>query len=365
MISASRPAHLNDLLTARLSTTKQYRKFVLKYEDKKIPVGSDELEFWLEDYVRDYNGATGLRVNTANVRKFLEGISQKLDTPATNAKLIIENNIVKQFEPPLAGKKLDIETSLANITSTLVENNPENTDNTATESIDLSIVKSEPANNLANTNTLGINSLLAKGETDFTGSPKFRIHNINTGSKKFTNILIKPGGEFSFNKWLGTVDDTTGYLPELVIKNGTLIPEFGGGLCQVSTTLFRAVAASGLPIIERHAHSIPVHYYNPQGFDATIYPGSADFRFKNDTGSYILIESEVKGLKISFELYGTTDNRQVKIDGPNRYDVKPSGAMKTKLMRVVTYPDGTQKKDTFESNYLAPGTFPIVKNPFE
>ncbi len=207
--------------------------------------------------------------------------------------------------------------------------------------------------------------MLARGESNFTGSPKNRTHNINVGSKKFNGILVKPGEEFSFNKLLGPVDASSGYLPELVIKKGTLVPEYGGGLCQVSTTLFRAAVLAGLPILERHPHALPVHYYNPQGFDATIYPGVSDLRFKNDTPGYILIQSEITGSQMNFEIYGTNDGRKVTLDGPNQYDIKPNGSLKAILTRTILYPDGTEKKDVFQSSYKAPGSFPVVTNPLE
>jgi len=132
--------------------------------------------------------------------------------------------------------------------------------------------------------------------------------------------LIKPGEEFSTVKALGAVDGSTGYLPELVIKENKTIPEFGGGLCQVSTTLFRTVMNAGLPITERLNHSYRVVYYERgvgPGLDATVYLPKPDFRFKNDTPGWILIQGEVKGTNITFEMYGTKDGREATIDGPH------------------------------------------------
>jgi vancomycin resistance protein YoaR len=176
---------------------------------------------------------------------------------------------------------------------------------------------------------------------------------------------LKPGQEFSFNQTLGAVDASGGYLPELVIKSGKIIPEYGGGLCQVSTTVFRAAVAAGLAILERHPHSIPVRYYNPQGFDATVYPGVSDFRFKNDTSAYILLQSKIVGSKLYFEIYGTSDGRKVAIDGPRQYDVKSNGALKAVLTRTVTYADGTEKKDVFYSSYQSSSAFVTIRNPLE
>jgi vancomycin resistance protein YoaR len=213
--------------------------------------------------------------------------------------------------------------------------------------------------------SLGINALLGKGESNFAGSPAARTNNIKVGAKTFNGLLLKSGEELSFNNLLGTVDDTTGYQPELVIKNNKLIPEFGGGICQVSTTLFRAAMDAGLPILERRSHSLPVKYYNPQGYDAAVYIGSVDLKFKNDTEGTVLIQSKIVGTKLYFEIYGTEDGRKVAINGPSQYDIKPDGSMKAVISRTVTYPDGTEKKDTFRSVYKSPGLFPTVRNPLE
>ena len=108
-------------------------------------------------------------------------------------------------------------------------------------------------------------------------------------------MLIAPDEEFSFNRALGEVGPAQGYLPELVIKNNKTIPEYGGGVCQVSTTMFRAAVYSGLEVTERRPHAYPVKYYNPQGFDATVYSPSPDLKFKNNTGGWILIQTRIEG----------------------------------------------------------------------
>ncbi|MBI2065438.1 MAG: VanW family protein, partial [Candidatus Yanofskybacteria bacterium] len=152
---------------------------------------------------------------------------------------------------------------------------------------------------------------------------------------------------------------------ELVVKNGKLIPEFGGGICQVSTTLFRAATAAGLPILERRGHSLPVRYYNPQGFDATIYPGVIDLKFKNDTSNNILIQNKIEETRLSFEIYGSENDRKIEIDGPNILEQKPDGSMKTILTRKIVLPDGSIKEDIFRSTYKSPALFPLEKNPLE
>jgi vancomycin resistance protein YoaR len=171
---------------------------------------------------------------------------------------------------------------------------------------------------------LGIKEIIGRGETSFAGSPANRIHNIKTGLSFLQSALLKPGEEFSTVKKLGAVDNTTGYLPELVIKENRTTPEYGGGLCQVSTTLFRAVLKAGLKVTERQNHSYRVSYYEPPvGLDATIYLPRPDFKFLNDTPGHILVQGQVIGNRIIFELWGTSDGRTSVVTDPIITNIKP------------------------------------------
>jgi vancomycin resistance protein YoaR len=334
------------------------RKFsVIAAADEEITVPPEELKNWVENYVRNYYGNTEYRLNGESIANYLNGLAQKVSQLPVNAKLIFEDGRISQSSAPKLGKALDIPGSVANIELALVHGNQ--------DSAQLAFSNVAPEITPERINNLGINELLGQGESNFVGSTKARIHNIGVGVNVFNGILVAPGQEFSFNKLLGPVVASTGYEPELVIKTNSIAKEYGGGLCQVSTTIFRAIAAAGLPILERHAHSLPVHYYNPQGFDATIYPGVSDFRFKNDTQAYVLIQSQVVGTKVIFEIYGTSDGRKIAIDGPHQYAAMPDGSLKAVLRRTVTYTDGTEKKDEFFSLYKSPSLFPLIRNPLE
>jgi vancomycin resistance protein YoaR len=157
---------------------------------------------------------------------------------------------------------------------------------------------------------LGINTLIGSATTTFAGSPVNRTYNIGVGASKFNGILIKPGEEFSFNDVLGDVGPETGYREELVIKENKTVPEYGGGLCQVSTTMFRAAMAAGLPITARSNHAYAVHYYAPIGMDATIYPPYPDMKFVNNTKGYILVQTSQVGTSLTYQFFGTDDGRK-------------------------------------------------------
>ncbi len=320
----------------------------------KIIVRSSELKGWLEPYTRTYSGKQDLRTSSA-FNDYLIRLAVATDIEPVDAKFEFgTDNKATVFRQSVQGKKLNIAKSAAAIMNALVENKP---------SAQLVVDIIEPEVTLEKINNLGIKTLLARGESDFVGSHDARIHNIKTGVAKFNGSIIKPGEEFSFNKILGNVDGTTGYQYELVIKNGQTIPEYGGGLCQLSTTVFRAAILAGLPITERRPHAYPVKYYNPQGFDATIYPGVSDLKFVNNTDSHMLMQIKIEGTKLIVGLYGSGDGRQISMNGPHQYAQKTNGAMKAYFIRTITSANGDKKDERFDSNYLAP--LPLARNPLQ
>jgi vancomycin resistance protein YoaR len=159
--------------------------------------------------------------------------------------------------------------------------------------------------------------------------------------------------------YLGEVDGEHGYLPELVIKNNRTEPEFGGGICQVSTTVFRAAIYSGMKITQRRNHAYPVKYYAPYGMDATVYIPKPDLAFVNNTPGAILVQSTIEGTELTFRFYGTKDGRSVAINGPHILQSNPDGSMKTVFSQLVTDASGDSLiNDSFWSNYKSPSLFP-------
>ncbi|MCD6109466.1 VanW family protein [bacterium] len=192
---------------------------------------------------------------------------------------------------------------------------------------------------------LGIETLIGTGRSAFAGSPPNRVHNIKIGVNKYNGLLIAPGETFSFNKFVGPVDTSSGYLPELVIKPEGTIPEYGGGLCQVSSTIYRAALMSGLPIVERAPHSYAVSYYAQiygYGLDATIYIGVHDVKFINDTPGYILIQAYTEGTQAFFKFYGIDDGRTVELEGP--YQGGYHGPGPATIIVNPSLPPGTRRQ---------------------
>ncbi len=188
----------------------------------------------------------------------------------------------------------------------------------------------------------GIAEVVTVGESDFSNSPINRRHNIAVGLGKFNGHLVRPGETFSFDTTLGRVDGSTGYRKELVIKGARTEPDYGGGLCQVSTTAYRGVWEYGFPIAKRVNHSYTVSHYFPQGTDATVYPPSVDMQFVNDSSGALLIQTHKEGDLAYFIYYGTRDARRSTLLGPFIWDRRAPPPDRTEYTTEI--PPGERKK---------------------
>jgi len=306
------------------------------------PISEDETD----------NQILGLFLDNNQVKEYLEEITSTINQQPVNARLETEGNRAIVFTQAQEGYGLDIDKTIEQLIQNILAEPPVKKTNIFAQ-------KLLPRIALWQTNNLGIKSLIGQGASNFAGSPKNRIHNIKTGTAKFNGLILNPGEEFSFNTLLGGSGAAQGFLPELVIKKAKLVPEYGGGLCQVSTTLFRAAVNSGLEITQRSPHAFPVEYYSPQGFDATVYEPRPDFRFINNTPTHLLIEGLVQGNKLTFNFYATDDNRQVKIKGPYVLEKKQDGSMKTILTQEVYKNGELFSEQTFHSNYASPNLYQV------
>ncbi|HEX6976899.1 MAG TPA: VanW family protein [Patescibacteria group bacterium] len=241
--------------------------------------------------------------------------------PATNGK-------VKEFAPGKDGIKIVV----SQLSQKIIDSLNSLIDSDSKEiAIAAPVTKTEPKVKTSDVNNLGIKELIGRGTSLFAGSIPSRVYNINLAASRLNGILIAPGDTFSFNDALGDISVYSGYQQAYIIQDGKTIMGDGGGVCQVSTTLFRAALNAGLPIVERNAHAYRVHYYEEDlgpGYDATIYSPTTDFKFKNDTGNYILIQSHTNtsNLSMDFELYGTSDKRVSSISKSVITSVKPAPA---------------------------------------
>ncbi len=312
-----------------------------------------------------------LKINKNKVTDFVSNLSEEIVSAPKNAKikmefeknidatetLINEKAITEPkgkltiVAPAESGFSLD-ENETNNLILTILQN-PEKG-----KIFQLPIKEEKPKISKETLDNLEISEQIGHGESNFAGSPKNRIFNINIATDKFNGILLGPGEEFSFVTILGPVEKETGYKEELVIRDNKTIPEYGGGVCQVSTTVFRAALNAGLKITERQNHSYPVEYYSPQGTDATIYLPKPDLRFINNTPNYILFQSSIEGNKLVFDFFGESDGRKVEMEGPTVTERTSEGILKVKLKQIVTSADGKLLfEDTFDSIYDNPAKY--------
>ena len=242
------------------------------------------------------------------IRKDLQPIAALLREEGTLPEVAWNGGDLIITRAGLPGRALDLEAAVAAV-STLLP--------TAERSIDLPIQPILPPVHEGNLQSLGITTQVGVGVSSFSRSEQYRITNIVAGARRMHRLLIPPGATFSFNTQLGSVDAANGIVEGLAIINNRTQKEWGGGVCQVSTTVFRAAFFAGLPITERHAHAFRISWYEeldePPGMDAAIFTPSNDMRFTNDSGGWLLMESyvDLERQRMTVALYGAPSDRRV------------------------------------------------------
>lgn len=292
----------------------------LTYEDKEWLIDKNQASSWITLKYSDVMEEVILGLKQEQVNEYLKNLSAKINIEAKEGKFDMEGGKVKEFQGSKTGKELNIEQSYIELEKTIFEENK--------NEMELIVDDVEPAVTTESINEIGIKEIIGIGHSDFSGSPANRRHNIRVGANTLHGLLIKPGEEFSLVQTLGDINAATGYLPELVIKGNETKPEYGGGLCQIGTTMFRVCLDAGLPITERKPHSYRVSYYEPAGMDATIYNPSPDLKCINDTGNYLLLQTRIEGNNLYFEFWGTNDGRKVEITDPKIWNITSPPAMK-------------------------------------
>ncbi len=196
--------------------------------------------------------------------------------------------------------------------------------------VSVPLVTIQPSITRLSASELQFDNLIAEGLSRFSGSSDNRIHNIDNGSRLIDGTVIPPGETFSFNATVGPITAGNGFVEGLVIAPSRTEPGIGGGICQVSTTLFRAAFWAGLPVSERWQHAYRVGYYelgpgNPPGFDAAIWQPAQDLAFTNDTPNHILIKRQFDARRqtLAFRLMGPSLEREVTLDAWKGDEIEP------------------------------------------
>ena len=230
--------------------------------------------------------------NREKLRNILEEIKKQVDSKAQNA-LVIYSNGKFEFTSEVPARVLDVDTNLK-----LVENNLSKRDFG-----DISLLVKEEEPEITYEKIRDINSVISSFSTTFNRKDVNRTSNIKLACSRIDNVLLMPGEEFSMNRELGPRTLANGYKQAPIIFRSELVPGTGGGVCQVSSTLYNSVLLAGLKVTEREHHSIPLTYISP-GRDATITEDSIDFKFRNNLGYPILVSAGVKGNRLDISIMG-------------------------------------------------------------
>ncbi len=344
-----------------------------------VTLPREELARWIR--VEQVEGANGLVENRVLVdenaaRNWLTQFGAQIYRQPVNARYYFNDDTreLVLVAPHINGRELDVEATLQRFVAQI------NTDNHAVPLIVKDIVP--VAHSGATAVDLGITELITETTTWFYGSSDARKHNIARSAANFYGIVIAPGEEFSFNRYLGSISETDGYEVGLIIIGGRTIEGVGGGVCQVSTTLYQTAFWAGFPIVERWEHGYQVGYYNDgegPGMDATVFTPLVDFRFINNTPHHLLIENyyNEEFESLTFKFYSTSMGRRVEKEGPvyenivpapaediweydetiapgtaEQYDWAAEGARVTVARRVYNADDQLIDERNFVSNYI-------------
>jgi vancomycin resistance protein YoaR len=324
----------------------------------------------LDEVENDSGQALTVALDQEALREFLEPIAARIDRPAREARFTYDPR-TGQLTPIIAsqeGRTLDITRTLELVNSQVTSD---------ARTIALPVLIEKPRIAMEDVASFGVVELVSKGTSTFKGSSAGRVRNIQVASSHFHGVVVGPGEVFSFNQFLGEVEDAFGYKQSYVIFGDRTVLGPGGGVCQVSTTAFRAAFFGGFPILQRWPHTYRVGWYEPPvGLDATVFAPAVDFRFQNDSPAHLLIQTEVDAQEgtLTFYFYGTKPSRTVELDGPHIESEIPHGepiyeedpslpvgvtkqvdwahdGMDVTIYRIVREGDRVISRDTFFSRY--------------
>ncbi len=267
-------------------------------------------------------------LSQTGLRDILVPIKGQVDRRASDAKFIFNDDTrqLDLIEDSKVGRSMDVEASIQAINDALLRGE---------HTVSLVINEAQPrVSSTATAQELGISQLLIAETSYFYGSSAERIQNITAAAARFHGVLVAPGETFSMGETMGDVSLDNGFAEALIIYGGRTIKGVGGGVCQVSTTLFRTVFDAGFPVMERTPHAYRVSYYeetasgavDPRlaGLDATVYFPLVDFKFTNDSPYWILMETYMSSSSLTWKFYSTSDGRTVSWDTTGVTNVVPA-----------------------------------------
>lgn len=245
--------------------------------------------------IKHYHADVGVYYDSQKIVMALNQIKRKIDKTPVNAKVIYKNGIIKHSKDE-NGLLLDVDNNLLLVENYILKKN--------FDEIFLRVDEITPK--ISYKSIVNVNHVLSSFKTVFDSSVENRSHNISISCEKINGTILMPGEIFSMNAALGPRTAENGYKEAKVILQNELVDGMGGGVCQVTTTLYDAVLLSMLEIIERTPHSLVPAYVQP-GQDATIADDYIDFKFQNNKDYPISISTSVRGGVITVYILGIND----------------------------------------------------------
>ncbi len=243
-----------------------------------------------------------ITVETDRLRSFLEKVAHLAEREPQDARFVVRGTEVL-IEEEISGRSVQVESLRKRLLDAV---------RTGRDRVIIPVVLKQPAlteNILAD---YKVDRVMISFSTDVSSAIPNRVHNIILGAEAINGCLLQPGDIFSFEAVVGDSTREKGYREAPVIVGGRLVPGLGGGLCQVSSTLYNAALLANLDIVERYSHSLTIGYL-PVGRDATISIGHADLKFKNTRDHPILVGAELKDGTLTFSLFGPPMEERVEL----------------------------------------------------
>ncbi len=301
------------------------------FDLEPVELPQEMLASWLRvDVQEDADGALQrtVLVDENAARHWLRQYADQLYREPVNARFYFDDDTrdLVLVSPHIDGRSLDLEATVSQFLQQVGSSN---------RSIPFVLEGISPSVHSGVTaNELGITELITETTTWFYGSSDARKHNIARSAANFFGVVIAPGEEFSFNKYLGSVSEDDGYEEGFIIVGGRTINGIGGGVCQVSTTLYQSAFLAGFPITERWEHGYMLQYYDDgegPGMDATVYSPIVDMKFINNTPYHLLIENYYNEVNeaLTVKMYSTDMGREVIKTEPVFENVKPAPEVDT------------------------------------
>ena len=305
-------------------------ELVLKDGDRTWSLTPEQIGAYMDFTTEDRDGVSTLVpfLSGEKMGPFLDKIAEKVLRRPVNATWKSDGEQA-WVVPAINGRKLDRDGTAEALTAASLK--------AAARTAEVVVITTEPDRSTEEAEAMGISDKLAGFTTEWEGTEDRQV-NVRITTEYANNVLLAPGEVYDFDKQIGPRTAERGYkLAHGIIGPGKLEDVLGGGICQVSTTLFNAAFFAGLEIVERRNHSIYIDHY-PKGRDATVSAGSPNMRFRNDTDHYILVRGASNGIVTTFNIYGTDDGRTVSYKTGDFYDVE-------KMTKI-----------TYNASWLGPGT---------